>query len=265
MRRFIPILTLLALVLAACSGRGTAGEPTPEPAVLLEEAVSAIRQKETFRLSVEHTGAKYFFGTDFGSLEFRRAEGQFVMPDKIQAKVRVVFGGLPVDADIYARGEDQWLRGIWTNQQWQNMIIVQGFNPEALISREDTGIGAAIRALKDVQLVGEETLIDGTPVYHLTATADGAEMSWLVVYLIEMTGQVNADLYIHRDSKLPVKFVIVQTESVAADQPDPTTWTIELYDFDEPAALDEPSAESTAEATAESTAAVATAEATSDG
>jgi hypothetical protein len=79
--------------------------------------------------------------------------------------------------------------------------------------------------------------------------------------LIEVTGQVMADVFIHTDLLLPVRFVIVQPESVSETEPDPTTWVIELFDFDAPAELDMPemtpatTADTTPEATPEATAA----------
>jgi hypothetical protein len=69
--------------------------------------------------------------------------------------------------------------------------------------------------------------------------------------LIEVTGRVMADVFVHQDTGLPVRFIIVQPESVSETEPDPTTWTIDVYDFDQPGQLDEPppAPESTPEAT----------------
>jgi hypothetical protein len=113
---------------------------------------------------------------------------------------------------------------------WQKQEFLPGFNPRALLQEEDRGLRAALKALTDVSLKGETQLEDGTPVYELAAVADGEEVSWLMLYVIQITGQVDVNVFIDRAAHMPQKFVIVQPDT-ATGQAGPTTWTIELYDF----------------------------------
>lgn len=238
------VIILLSLLLAACSATPTE-EPLPTPIDLLTDAAVKIRATETFRMTVERTGTEYFINTDFGGAEFRRAEVQYAAPETIQARVRVIAAGLPLDLDFFFRATNQWLRGIWTNNAWVPIAFVPGFTPAALMA-EESGFQAAINALTDLEMVGREQLIDGTPVYHLKAVAPGEAIQAFMAGLIEVTGRVRADVYIHRETGLPVRFVIIQPESVSDTEPDPTTWTIEVYDFDQPVRLDDPEATSDA-------------------
>jgi hypothetical protein len=96
-----------------------------------------------------------------------------------------------------------------------------------------------MNALVDPRLVGEETLEDGTAVYHIRATADGPDVAALVVNLIQMTDTVNVDLYIGKDNALPQRFVIIQPDTAVEGQ-EPTTWTIDLYDFDAESGIEVP-------------------------
>lgn len=237
MYRLATLLILTTLFLIGCSASAPTETPL-DPRTLLTQAATNLRGKQTFRVIIERTGADYLFVTDLGNVGFDRAEGQYVAPDTIGAKVKVVLGELPVEADVYAKGADQSVRGIWTNMQWQNSVFAPGFDPSKILA-EDAGLDTAMNALVEPQLVGEETLDDGTVVYHITGTANGPDVAALVVNLIQMTGTVNVDLYIGKDNALPQRFVIVQTDTAAEGQ-DPTTWTIDLYDFDATAAVEIP-------------------------
>lgn len=259
----VPRMLLLLLTLAflaACSGGG--GSPTEEPLdprALLDESVVNLSNKHTFRLIVDRSGADYLFQTDLGPVIFDRAEGQYLASDTLGAKVKVKLGELPVEADVYAQGDQQWVRGIWTANAWSEGVIAPGFSPSKILSGEDSGLSTAMTAMVDPQLVGEEQLEDGTAVYHITATAEGAEVAALVVNLIQMAGTVNTDVYIDKNTRLPLRFIVVQPDTATDDQPDPTTWTIDLFDFDAEPALDVPDtsaslSESTTEAIQEATA-----------
>jgi LppX/LprAFG-like lipoprotein len=245
--RLAIILFMVITLLAGCNGGTTQVAPTPTPADLLKQAADNIRAVSTLKMTIEHSGAAYFFQAEMGTVTFNHLEGQYVAPDTIQAKVRVTLGKLPLDIDVFAKGTDQWIRGIFSNMNWQKTEFAIGFNPQTLISQENSGLQVAMASLKDLSLVGEESLEDGTAVYHLSASAAGEDVSALVAGLLQMTGQVQVDLYIDRNKILPLKFVVVQPDTITETEKEPTTWTIEIYDFNVEATLEAP--EATAEAT----------------
>lgn len=240
MHRFGLLLLMMILVIAGCNTTTETPAPTLAPTALLAQATANAQAAKTLRVAIDRTGADYLFTADMGTVVFNSLGGQYVAPDIIQATARVLLGRLPVDLEVYARGEDQWIRGVFTNMEWQNTIFAPGFNPQTLLSQPGTGLQTALTALKDVQLAGEEALEDGTAAYHLTSTAQGPDVSALVVNIVQMTGEVTVDVYVDKARLLPVKFVIVQPDTVTAEQPEPTQWTIELYDFDAEAELTPP-------------------------
>jgi hypothetical protein len=238
--RLVLIAALVAL--AACNGSPT--EPPPDPLELLAQAASNIRGMETFRMSVDLSGADYFIETDFGSVAFRRAVAQYIAPNVMQATVRVLLGSVPLDVDVFSRGENQWFRaGVWTGGDWVNATFAPGFNPEALIAQE-SGFQAALNSLIDLERVGVAELEDGTPVHHLRALAAGEDVSALMVGLIYAAGNVNVDVYIHQDEVYPVRFVIVQPDTATEATPEPTTWTVDVYDLNAEPDIDDPEAAS---------------------
>ncbi len=260
-------LLILIFILAGCGGNNAA-QPTAastDPADLVKQAAANARTLKAMKLSIERTGADYIFQSSLGNVAFEHLEGQYVAPDAIQATARVMLGKLPLDVDVFAKGTAQWVRGVFSNMQWQYQAFAPDFNPQTLISQENSGLQVAMASLKDVKLVGDDQLDDGTPVYHLTATASGSDVSALVANLLQMTGQVQVDIYVDKAKTLPDKIVVVEPDTVTDTAKDPTTWTIEIYDFDVTATLTVPeaTAEPTSAATAEATSS-ATSEATTE-
>ncbi len=258
-------VVLLLLMLVACTPAETAVVPTQDPFSLVQNAADNIRSADTFRIDVTQTGPDYAINTGYGSVLFRRATAQYVSPGTMQAAVRVSAAGLPVDIDVFSRGEDQWYRAIWTGGNWLHETFAPGFDPQTLIA-EDTGFQAAMSAVIGLSFVGDETLDNGTNVYHLNGTAEGSAVNALLVGLIETQGDVGVDLYVDRETGYPVRFVLTETVFNGEGTPEPELrlWVIDVTNINAPAELETPP-ESTAEATIEVTAELtseATAEAT---
>ncbi|MBL8119446.1 MAG: LppX_LprAFG lipoprotein [Anaerolineae bacterium] len=226
MHRGILLICVLLMMVSACSS--APAEPPPEAIELLQQATDNILKVETLNLIVDRTGADYVLNTDIGAATFNRMEAQYAAPDMMQAKAKVTLGGLPVEIEIFAKDNDQWWRLAGTG--WQNMVFLPGFNPRELLTQEDRGLRAAFGALKNVTLAGETQMEDGAAAYRLTATADGAEISWLMVYLVEISGETTIDVYIDKTERLPLKLVVVQPDT-ASETVGPTTWSMEFYNF----------------------------------
>lgn len=245
---FITISCIVILTLSGCTGASIANQPPPDPAQLLKQATDNILAVNTLKIIVDRTGVDYILKTDIGSAIFNRMEAQYVAPNLMQAKAKVNLHQLPVQIEIFAQDDDQWWRLVGTN--WSKQTFLPGFNPRALLTQEDRGLRAAFASLENVKYVGEEQLDDGTPVYHLTATADGDKISWMMLYLVQISGKTSIDVYIDKDKKLPQKLVVVQPDT-ATDKLKPTTWDMEFYDFNVASNLTRPiGSEATPEATA---------------
>lgn len=258
MLRLLSIM-MVALLVGCAGSAGAPTEAPPDPLDLVKEAATNIRSADTFRISVDQTGPDYKILTEYATVYFRRATAQYVSPGEMQATIRVIAGGIPIEVEVFSRAAEQWYRAIWTGNRWVNQPFAPGFNPETLIA-EDTGIEAALKSLIDLSYVGEEQLENGASVYHLSATADGSDVSALLGGLIEPVGIVNVDVYIDTTTRYPVRFMITEHDSPYAVTPEPgqeaepVVWTIDVYDLNAPAELSTPEASSTEEATAEATA-----------
>lgn len=250
--RVLIISAILIVTITACGGQTATPEATPEPLSLVTEAANNIRATETFRMEVLSSGAPYPVYTDFGAdVFFRQAKAQYVAPETMQGSVRLVVAGIPADVDIFASGDNQWYRNtLLTANRWLNQPFAPGFNPKTLIA-DDTGFQAALSSLIDLQFNGETELEDGTPVYHLKGTANGADIAALLAGILLIEGDAEVDVYIHREERIPVRFVIRLPQTVTEKEPEPTAWTVDVYDINAEPELDQPTLEATSEATAE--------------
>jgi hypothetical protein len=122
-----------------------------------------------------------------------------------------------------------------------NMPFAPGFNPGVLIA-EGSGFQRALSSLVQLEFVGQDSLIDGTPVFHLTGVADGATVRDLLVGLIETTNDVLVDVFIDRRSHFPSLVVVTQPGTATADQPEDTAWRVEVYDINAEFEIESPRA-----------------------
>jgi hypothetical protein len=266
----ILIALLMAALLTACDSPSDA--PPPDPLAIITTAAERVRAVETFRITVDQSGPDYFLYTDYAAVMFRSASAQYVAPDTMQATVRVIAAGLPITIDVYAKAEDQWYRALWTGNSWLNQPFQADFNPATLIA-EEAGFQTALDSLIELTYGGATTLESGVEVYQLNATASGPDVTALLGGLIEPVGVVEVEVYVARADGFPVRFVVREFDSPFTVTPapgqttEPVTWTIDLFDIDAPAEIDEPvrdaAAESTPDVTPEASA-EGTAETTAD-
>jgi hypothetical protein len=267
MRDIVLRLALMLVFIAGCAP----SEPPPDPVTILSEATANMRAVDTFRITVEQSGAPYNIVVDllgngfFTEVGFRRASAQFVAPNVLQADARIVApGGIVTDVGLFAQGANQWFR--LQPGDWLNTPFAPGFDPGTLIG-ENTGFQAALDSLRDTTYVGAEELEDGSPVWHIRGVTAGPNVTSLAVGLIQSQEDVTVEVYIHRETRFPRRVLLIQPETITEEEPDPTTWTIDIYDVNAapeltpPDEVDlnatpEPAAEVTAEPTAVGTASV---------
>jgi hypothetical protein len=222
------ILMTLTVMLASCNGGNDESDDLEDPLALLMEAAANIRSQPTFRMEIRHSGVPFRFISNMGEgqleVTFRRAIGQYVAPDQLEADVSVIANGLTTSVLVYGRGDEQWYR--LPIFGWQDADFAEGFNPAGLIA-EDTGIQAAMGTLNALTYEGTES-IDGVETYHLSGEADGGDVADLLVGMISDEGVVHVDVYVNIETRMPQRIVVTQPET---DPEDPMTWTVDFYDI----------------------------------
>jgi hypothetical protein len=236
------LIGLILVLVAACGGSAATETPLPDPRAMLDAAAKAIQQVKTVRFKLQLTGAPAFIDTN-QIISFVSADGSYIAPDRVGAKVSAAVMGVPGQIDIVAVGDDQYYKHIvLTGNRWLKKQFSPGFNADKLI-RSDQGIRRAIEALKGIKMVGREDLF-GTPVYHISGQSSIADISAVTVGLIRGTADAQVDVYLDVNGTNVERMVLVQPETVSAEHPDPTTWTMELFNYNDPSiTIDIPQAE----------------------
>jgi hypothetical protein len=225
------LMGLILVLVAACGGSPTEAPPS-DPRAMLDAAAKTIQQVKTVRFKLQLTGAPAYIDTD-KVISFVAADGSYIAPDRVGAKVSAAVLGVPGQIELVAVGSKQFYKHVvLTGNRWLEKQFSPGFNADKLI-RSDQGIRRAIETLKGIKMVGREDLF-GTPVYHISAQSSIVDISAVTVGLIRGTADVQVDVYLDVSGANVERMVLVQPETVSAEHPDPTTWTMELFNYDDP-------------------------------
>ncbi|MBX3061375.1 MAG: LppX_LprAFG lipoprotein [Anaerolineae bacterium] len=223
-RLFIVFLTIC--IVTGCGGN--APKELPDPVTILQKAADDLKQVSALRFKLQLTGAPAF--VDFSNtIAFVSADGTFLQPDRVAAKVKARLLGIPGEVDVVAIGDKQYMKNaVLTANRWLEQQFSPGFNAQEFM-RGDSGVQSAIKAFLDVKMIGIETTTEGVEVYHITGKAKAADVDALTVGLIR-GADVEASIYINTETGKVEKINMVQPDTKTADQ-DATTWLLEIYDY----------------------------------
>ena len=165
-------LTLI-LILVEISGCGGGSIPDLPPAEIVLSSVARMQAMPGYSLLIERSGASAFLDTN-ETIAFRRAEGEYVLPDKVSATVKVVAIGLVAEVEMISIGELQWQTNLLTGE-WELLPPDFGFNP-AFLFHPETGIPTLLaNELSNLELVGIEELeeVPGQQLYAIRGKLAG--------------------------------------------------------------------------------------------
>lgn len=232
------LLALLVLYLTACKSEpAQIATPTPvlAPLEIAARAANAMLSTESMHFTIERDGALAFIDTQ-QLLAFKRAEGDFDLPDRMRAIVRVVTAFTPIDIGMVALGDEQYAtdpvtgRWGWLPLEWGQINLVVLFDPE-------TGLQRLLKdGIYDLKLVGNEE-IEKQRHYHLAGRVSGERMSAMTLGFIGH-GDVELEVWVGIQDYHVRRIWIVEPET---DPKDPTTWHMEFSNLGEPVKIDAPS------------------------
>lgn len=172
-RALLFALGLLALALAACGGndkpKTAATAVRPDPAALLRQSADRIEQAKSFHFLLDHEkgNTPIVLG-----LRMSRAEGDVVRPERLRADVDAAAGGVTLKLRLVSIGQRAQITNPFNPSAWQDLPsgtkLSDVFDPAA-------GATAALRAVKDPAITGEET-INGVKVWKIEGLVDAASL-----------------------------------------------------------------------------------------
>lgn len=215
---------LLILLLVGCGGGNNSTAPSAQQ--LIKNAQVAIQKVSSYHFNLKADN----IGTS-SQLPIQSADGDIVVPDKLQATANVIFGGANVQAQIIAIGDKQYLNVLGGWQQTNGLL-----DPRAL-SDPQKGVAAILGHLQNPSTPSDSSS-DGTPCWSISGKLDAS-------YLAGITGggapagtQDDVTTCIGKSDNLPYLIVIkgVATQGDTAQ----TTRTFKLSKFNEQITISAP-------------------------
>jgi lipoprotein LprG len=220
------MLFWIITILVAC------GSPTPvflSPEEIISGTVDRLQALAGLHFVIDRSGAPAFLDVD-RLLAFRRAEGNFVAPDRAQATIRVIGPGLVAEIEIISIGEIQWETNLLSGA-WQELPPNWGFNPAVLFDPHQ-GIKPILEMdLSDIELLGLERLeeMPGRKFYALRGKVAGERLYQLSFGMIGPE-VMSVQLWIDPETFDLHRMVVVDPQPGEAE---PTTWRLDFWDFDQ--------------------------------
>ena len=156
----LPAFLACMLALTACGG--STAPATPNAHTLITQAQAAIQKVTSyhFNLTVDNPGTG-------GTLVIKTADGDILVPDKLQANANVLLLNNVVQVKIITIGADQYVTDPITNAWHKTSDLL---DPRTL-SDSNTGVAAI---LGNIQNPGTPTgsSVDGTPCWSINGTLD---------------------------------------------------------------------------------------------
>ncbi len=230
---------VLILLLVGCGGGNNSTAPSAQQ--LIKDAQAAIVKVTSyhFNLKAQNIGSG-------GSLPIQSADGDVVVPDKLQANANVIFSGATVQAQIIAIDNDQYINVLGG---WQK---TSGLLDPRVLSDPQTGVAAILGKLQNPSTPGDSSS-NGTPCWSISGKLDPSTLSGITGGGAPSGTLDDATVCIGKSDKLPYLMVI---KGVAAQgDTAQTVRTFTLSKFNEqitinaPAGVSTPSVSATATAT----------------
>jgi hypothetical protein len=226
----------------------TACQPAAAPVVLpdaretLNKAAAEVRNAKSLKIKLQLSGTTAYVDTT-RQVSFVSADGAYVSPDRVSAKIVAKILSVASEVDVVAIGDDQWYSNkILTAGKFIKAVFAPGFNAAKLVS-SDVGIEGALKSVRELKMIGVESLF-GVQVYKLTGVADGKDIEALTVGLIRGT-VVNMEIYLNQATARVERVILVQPDTVTEKDPKPTTWTLEIFDYNTDIKIDPPVVQAT--------------------
>jgi LppX_LprAFG lipoprotein len=237
MRRISTVLaSVIVVALSACGGGGGGGTqsstPTgtlPPASSVLPGAVQAFGSLQTFHFSLTHEN-----GTSPipNGLQLVSADGDVMVPDRMDAKVEAKVGDQTVKVEIIGVGDQGWMTNPF-NRQWQPLpsgtTIKDIFDPAQ-------GVKAIVGSLQDAQVVGQEK-VGGAQTWHVKGSVQ-SDVLTVAVPIARPGLTVGIEVWIGVDDSL-IRQVYLQGP-IAPGEPDNIVRMLALSDFGENVSIEPP-------------------------
>lgn len=207
----------LVLILASCGGGNNTNAPSAQQ--LIKNAQAAIQKVTSyhFNLKAQNIGTA-------SSLPIQSADGDIVVPDKLQANASVLFGGANVQARIITIGNDEYVNILGGWQKTSGLL-----DPRTLADPQ-TGVSAILGQLQNLSTPSDSSS-NGTPCWSINGKLDASHLAGITGGGAPTGTMDDVTTCIGKSDNLP--YLIVIKGIAATGDTAATTRTFTLSKFNE--------------------------------
>lgn len=227
---FIYILSgVLVLLLVGCSGNS--GSAAPSAQVLIKNAQTAIGKVTSYHFNLKAQN----IGTT-SSLPIESADGDILVPDKLQASANVLFSGATVQAQLISIDNAQYINVLG---EWQQ---THGLLDPRVLSNPQTGVAAILGQLQNPSTPVDSSS-NGIPCWSITGKLDASHLAGITGGGAPAGTMDDVTVCIGKNDNLPYSIVI---KGIAAQGDTAQTMrTFTLSKFNERLTINAPAAATT--------------------
>jgi hypothetical protein len=218
-------LLLISILITSCSG---AQEDTLTPEEVLALSADTMKNQEGFSFLIIPEGEDTFVDQQ-KTIILSQADGDYLVPDKVSATIKIVFSGIVAEVSVISIGENTWETNVLTGG-WQKSSASYAFQPLSLLHPE-TGIIAVIAEDTSELKMDKGAAIEelpGVDLLHLRGTLEGARINQLSAGLID-DETLGVELWITPESYELHRLVI--TDPANSAEGVDTTWQMDFWNF----------------------------------
>ena len=226
MRKIALLLPLVAfaILLSACASR------TPAPCLRLRSSAVRRSHESPVRFSLCHQPQwSPAFLDNEETVSFRRAEGDFISPNRARAVVRVITPGMVAEIQVISTAEGYWETNLLSGK-WQALPPEMGFNPAVLFDPQ-IGFQPILETdLDNLKLLGSQELdrLPGKRLYHLSGDLDGKRLYELSYGMIGPES-VSVQVWVTPES-FEIERILIGEAPVEVEA---TLWQIDFSKFEQ--------------------------------
>ncbi len=211
-------------------------EPSMSAQDLVDAAVDQLQSADSFKLSIEQTGAPYplalsFDGVNMLPATLTSAEAQYLSPNALHIHALLQFF-IPLALDIYSLDDRQWL-SFPSGAPWILLPAFEDFDTNRLLATGD-GIEYVMENLQDPQLVESDAATETNGLWQVQGRAAGAGVSGLLFGFIEPQDDVEISALITPENGRFAALEITMLETTGDPEAAPSVWHIRFHDYDAP-------------------------------
>lgn len=147
-----------------------AAASTPTPQQLLDEATRNTEALKAFHFTLTHENGETPIAN---GISMRKADGDFVSPDRFKATISGTVGGFTLDAKVINVGDKVWLQALTPNYQ----PLSSGVSAAQILD-PNNGVLKALKAVRNTHYAGTDK-INGADMTVIGGTIDAGDLTAL--------------------------------------------------------------------------------------